>query len=152
MANKIEQLAFSIGDEIAKKQGVFLVHCEYVREKGQYFLRLFVDKDGGIGIDDCEEFSRAFSDSIDLIDPIDQEYILEVSSPGAQRQLKTEREFLHYVGREVDVKLFAPKDGKKEFSGVLTGFSDGTAQIDADGEIYQIPVKEAVYIKLMFRF
>lgn len=152
MANKTEELAYRIGDELAEEQGVFLVHAEYKREDGEYFLRLYIDKEGGVGIDDCERFSRAFSDKIDALDPIKEAYMLEVSSPGAERKLTTEREFMHYIGREVEVKLYAAKNGKKEIEGILAGFSDGTAVVEADGERCEIPAKEAVYIRLLFKF
>ncbi len=152
MANKIEELAYSIGDVIAEEQGVFLVHAEYKKESGDYYLRLYIDKEGGVGIDDCENFSRRFSDRIDEIDPIEDAYVLEVSSPGADRKLITEREFNHYIGREVDVKLYAAKDGKKEISGILLGYKDSVASIDVGGEVWEIPKKDAVYIRLSFKF
>lgn len=152
MANKTEGLAYEIGDKLAAEQGVFLVHAEYKKENGEYFLRLFIDKEGGVGIDDCERFSRAFSERIDALDPIEEPYMLEVSSPGAERRLTTEREFLHYINREVEAKLYAAKDGKKEITGILKDYSDGCAVIDADGGMIEIPLKETAYIRLVFRF
>lgn len=152
MANKTEELAFNIGDLVAAEQGVFLVHAEYKKEDGEYYLRLFIDKDGGVGIDECENFSRAMSDKLDELDPIKEAYILEVSSPGADRKLNTEREFNHYIGREVDVKLYAAKNGQKETSGILTGYSNDVASVDVGGEVWDIPKKDAVYIRLSFKF
>ena len=151
MANKTELIAFEIGDAIAEKFNVFLVDAQYKKEAGKQYLRLFIDKEDGVGIDDCEEFSRAFSDAIDELDPIEAEYILEVSSPGVDRKLKTEREFLHYIGREVDVKLFKAENGKKEFTGILKSFENGTCVIEGDEEI-EVNVKDAAYIKLHFEF
>ena len=151
MANKTELIAFEIGDAIAEKCGVYLVDAQYKKEAGKQYLRLFIDKEDGVGIDDCEEFSRAFSDAIDELDPIEAEYILEVSSPGVDRKLKTEREFLHYIGREVDVKLFKAENGKKEFTGFLKSFENGTCIIESDEEI-EVNVKDAAYIKLHFEF
>lgn len=152
MANKIEELVYRLGDEIAEEQGVFLVHTEYKKEDGDYYLRLFIDKDGGVGIDDCETFSRAVSDKLDETDPIKDPYVLEVSSPGADRKLNTEREFNHYLGREVDVKLYAAKNGQKEISGILCGYNNDTASIDVNGDVWDIPKKDAVYIRLSFKF
>lgn len=152
MANKTEELAYRLGDELGKEQGVFLVHAEYKKENGDYYLRLFIDKDGGVGIDDCESFSRVLSDRLDEDDLIQDAYILEVSSPGVDRKLTTEREFLHYIGKEVDVKLYAARGGKKEISGILKGFADGVAVVDIDGENVEIPRKDAVYIRLSFKF
>lgn len=151
MANKTELIALEIGDKIAAEHGYCVVDAQYKKEAGKYFLRLFIDKDGGVGIDDCEVFSRAFGDAIDEVDPIEQEYTLEVSSPGVDRKLKTEREFLHYIGREVDVKLFKAEDGKKEFSGILKEYTDGEVIIGSDKDI-KINTKDAAYIKLHFEF
>ena len=151
MANKTELLAFELGDKICEEYGLYLVDAQFKKEAGKQYLRLFIDKEGGVGIDDCESFSRAFEKAVDDLDPIEAEYILEVSSPGVDRKLKTEREFMHYIGREVDVKLFKAENGKKEFSGILKSYKDGTCIIDSDGEM-EINTKDAAYIKLHFEF
>jgi len=151
LANKTELLAYEIGDKLGEKMGVYLVDAQFKKEAGKQFLRLFIDKDGGVGIDDCEAFSRAFSDIIDELDPIDTEYTLEVSSPGVDRKLKTEREFLHYIGKEVDVKLFKAENGRKEFCGTLKAYGNSVAVIDCDGDI-EVNVKDAAYIRLHFEF
>lgn len=152
MANKTELLALEIGDKVAETLGMTVVDAEFKKESGKQFLRMYIDKDGGVGIDDCEVFSRALGDELDVIDPIETEYTLEVSSPGVERKLKTEREFLHYIGREVDVKLFKALDGKKEFTGILKAFSEGVATVDCGGEPLLINIKEAAFIKLHFEF
>lgn len=152
VARKEEAAAYEIGDRIAAKLGVSLVFCEYKKEGTEYYLRLFIDKPGGVGIDDCENFSRRFSDEIDKCDPTDEAYILEVSSPGAQRILTCEREFLHYIGTEVEVKLYAAKNGVKEFSGILKDYADMTAYIETEDGVVEVKPKEAVYIRLLFRF
>ena len=152
MANKAEVMAYEIGDEIAAVQGVSLIHAEYKKEGNEYFLRLAIDKDGGVGIDDCELFSRAFSDKMDELDPIKEAYMLEVTSPGVDRKLTTEREFNYYIGREVEVKLYAQSEFGKEFTGVLKSFENSVAKVEADGKIADIPLKEAVYIRLYFKF
>ena len=153
MANKTEAAALALAEKTAEEQGVYIVDVSYKKEGGDYILRYYIDKDGGVGIDDCENFSRALDPILDAEDPVDGNYTLEVSSPGADRKLTKEREFLYYTGRRVDVKLFKPlENGDKEFSGVLTGFSDKTAEIDVDGNIISVPVKEASYIKLSFEF
>ncbi|MEE0944778.1 MAG: ribosome maturation factor RimP [Clostridia bacterium] len=152
MANKTEEFVYRIGDEIALAQDVYLVHTEYKKENGEYYLRLYIDKDGGVGIDDCEAYSRAISDKLDELDPITDPYVLEVSSPGADRKLTTEREFNHYIGREVDVKLYAARNGQKEISGILSGYENDVAVVEVDGEKWEIAKKDAVYIRLSFRF
>lgn len=147
-ASKIEETALKLGEKIAEEQGVYIVDVEY--SKG--VLCYYIDKEGGVGIDECETFSRSVEPVLDDEDPIDCEYSLEVSSPGVDRKLKKEREFLYYTGREVEVKLYAARDGIKEYEGVLRGFHDKTAVIETeDGELEQ-PLKDAVYIRLKFVF
>lgn len=152
MANKTEKLAFEIGDTVAEELGMSLVDAQFKSEGGKKVLRLFVDKNGGTGIDDCEVFSRAFEEKFDELDPIENEYVLEVSSPGIDRKLSTEREFLHYIGKTVDVKLYKASDGKKEFTGVLKDYKNGEAGIEYGGEVFYTNTKEAAYIKLHFEF
>lgn len=152
MSKSIKETVFEIGDAVAGKLGMFLVDASFDKENGEKFLRLYIDKEGGVTLDDCESFSRSFEAEFDKADPIEEAYCLEVNSPGVDRVLKTEREFLHYVGRDVDVKLYSAIDGKKEFSGVLCGYNSGTAVVKTDGADVEIPVSKAVYIKLMFRF
>ena len=153
MANKIENLALELSEETARAQGVYVVDVTYKKQNGSNILCFYIDKEGGVGIDECEKFSRAVEEVLDANDPIEQNYSLEVSSPGVDRKLVKEREFKYYTGREVDVKLYAPgADGKKEFDGILRGYDNGIASVEADGELKQIPVKDAVYIRLSFRF
>ncbi|MCR4718931.1 MAG: ribosome maturation factor RimP, partial [Firmicutes bacterium] len=152
LANEIAQRALSIGDAISESVGVSVIDAEFKKEAGKQYLRIFIDKDGGAGIDDCEAFSRAFEEKFDELDPIKTEYILEVSSPGLERKLKTKREFDYFKGREVDVKLFSERNGLKEFSGILLGFDGKAAQIEYGGGIISVDVKEAAYIKLHFEF
>ena len=152
MANDIVKLAFGIGDALSAEMGVSVVDAEFKKEAGKQYLRIFIDKDGGVGIDDCEAFSREFEKKLDECDPIETEYTLEVSSPGLERKLKTKREFDHFMGRTVDVKLFSEKDGLKEFSGELTGFDGKNAEIGLGDKTVSVNIKEAAYIKLHFEF
>ena len=152
MANNAVTVAYEIGDELAEKHKLYVVDIQLKKEAGKQFLRIFIDKEGGVGIDDCESFSREFEELYDARDPIKTEYTLEVSSPGLDRKLKTEREFKHFKGREVDVKLFAETDGLKEFCGILSDFEDNIAKIDCNGKNVSINIKDAAYIKLHFEF
>jgi len=152
MANKIETLALEIGEGVGENTGIYVVDVSYKKTDGKNVLCFYIDKEGGVGIDDCESFSRAVEAELDRCDPIDGEYSLEVSSPGADRQLKKEREFLYYTGREVDVKLYKALNGKKEFSGILKKYENNSAVIDTDGEELIIPIKDAAYIRLHFEF
>lgn len=152
MSKQIEQIVMSIAQPIAQDMGVYVVDIEFKKESKDWFLRIYIDKDGGVSIDDCEQLSRRFSDEIDKTDPIEQNYCLEVSSPGADRKLQKEREFLYYLGRNVDVKLYQAIDGNKKFSGVLKSFSDKTAVIDCGGKLMEVAQNQAVYIRLAFTF
>ena len=152
MANDAVKLAFSIGDEVAEKLGVSVIDAEFKKEAGKQYLRIFIDKKDGVGIDDCEAFSKAFEARFDELDPIKTEYTLEVSSPGLERKLRSQREFDYFKGRTVSVKLFAEQNGLKEFCGTLLDFDGKTAKIDYLGNIVSVNIKEAAYIKLYFEF
>lgn len=151
MANSVENTALKIGEEIANEQGVFLVDVSFDKEKDGNFLRLYIDKDGGVGIDDCEAFSVAFDKEFDE-NTINTNYCLEVSSPGVDRVLKKEREFLYYVGRDVDVKLYSAVDGMKEFTAELLGYENETVRLLVGEKEIEIPKSKAVYVRLSFKF
>lgn len=152
MANNIAELALRIGDEVAEGMGLSVVDAEFKKEAGKQYLRIFIDSGSGVGIDECETFSRAFEERFDAIDPIETEYTLEVSSPGLERKLRTKREFDHFKGRIVDVKLFSEQNGLKEFSGTLLNFDGKAAEIEYEDGIVKVNIKEAAYIKLHFEF
>ncbi len=146
--NNIELKALELGEATAQELGVYIVDTEYANG----VLCYYIDCDGGVGIDKCEEFSRAVEVVLDNEDIIDKEYSLEVSSPGVDRKLKSEREFNYYMGREVEVKLYAPLNGVKEFDGVLKGYENKTVTVEVNGEDMTIPQKDAVYVRLKFVF
>ncbi len=152
MANKTEITALHLAEDTAGKLGVYIVDVSYKKEGPGYSLCYYIDKDGGVGIDDCEAFSKALDSILDEADLIDGNYTLEVSSPGADRRLTKEREFLYYIGRKVDVKLFKAIGEGKEFSGILKSYADKTVQIELGGKTIDIPVKDASYIRLSFEF
>lgn len=152
MANNIETLALRLSEKIAEKLEVYVVDVSYKKEKDGWFLRLFIDKPNGVGIDDCERFSKAFEEEFDKIDPIEENYCLEVSSPGVERKLTKEREFKYYLGRAVDVKLYEAIDGMKEFTGSIENYQDKTVTIKTEDKIINIPQRQAVYIKLHFEW
>ncbi len=153
MADNTAKKALELSEDTAKRLGVYVVDTEYTKNgDGTYSLCFYIDKDGGIGIDDCEEFSKAVEEVLDKENIIDNNYMLEVASPGADRILKTERELNYYAGRGVDVKLYAALDGVKEFTGVLKGTRGGAAVIEYGGREMEIAPKQAVYIRLSFNF
>lgn len=129
---KIEDIVMEIAAQITEGYQVELVDVEYVKEGANWYLRVYIDKEGGINIDDCELVSRKLDKILDKIDIIKQSYTLEVSSPGLERPLKSERDFKKYAGEMVEIKLFKPYDGKKLFEGELAGLIDGKVVIKAD--------------------
>ncbi|MBO4376284.1 MAG: ribosome maturation factor RimP [Lachnospiraceae bacterium] len=119
---------------ITDKQGVEIYDVEYVKEGSDWYLRAYIDKEGGVDIDDCEAVSRALSDKLDEEDFIEDAYILEVSSPGLGRSLKKDRHFEKSIGEDVELKTFKPIDKVKNFEGVLKAFDDKTITVTIDGE------------------
>ena len=118
---------------IAEAYGVSIYDVEYVKEGSNYYLRAYIDKPEGVNIQDCENVSRALSDELDRVDFIPDAYILEVSSPGLGRALKKDKHLTASIGEEVEIKLYKPQDGGKEFSGILEGFDAVAVIIREDG-------------------
>ena len=106
-----------------------LVDVEYVKEAGTWYLRAYIDKEGGIAVDDCEVISRVLSDWLDREDFIDDSYILEVSSPGLGRPLKKEKDFIRSMGKDVEVKLYRQLNKQKEFTGALSAYDESTVTL-----------------------
>lgn len=123
MANQIEEAVAGIAEEFLQGTGLELVDVEYVKEH-DWYLRIFIDKEGGIEIDDCQQLSEKVEEVLDKKDIIQDSYILEVSSPGLDRVLKKDKDFVREKGKKVDVSLYAPIDGEKLIVGVLQGKSD----------------------------
>ena len=130
-----------------------LVDVEFVREAGNWFLRAYIDKPGGITIDDCELISRALSDELDEKNFIEESYILEVSSPGLGRPLKKEKDFIRSQGESVEVKLFRPVDKQKEFTGILKAWDKDTVTLGFEEEaVLTIERDNIALIRLAFDF
>lgn len=138
---------------ILEKNGFELWDVEYVKEGGTWYLRAYIDKPGGIMVDDCEIVSRELSDLLDEKDFIDEAYILEVSSPGLGRALKKERDFEKSLGKEVEVRTYRMMEGKKEFRGILKGYDKDTVTIETDNaQMQTFEKKEIALIQLAFDF
>lgn len=137
---------------ILEKRSFELWDVEYVKEGPEMYLRVFIDKEGGIMIDDCVDVSHELSDLLDEYDYIDDEYILEVSSPGLGRTLKKDREYEKSIGRDVDIKLYKPVDGSKEFTGTLIAFDAESVTIKIDEEEKTFIRKETATVKLHIEF
>lgn len=132
---KVTETVRGLALPVVEKQGCSLWDVEYVREAGQWYLRVYIDKDGGVDILDCEAISRALSDLLDEADPIEASYIFEVASAGAERPLKRPGDFEQFMGAPVLLKTYKPIDGRKEFSGDLAGYDNGAVTLRiGDGE------------------
>ena len=129
-----EQKAEALVSPIVEKYGFELVDVEYVKEGGSFYLRAYIDKPGGITVDDCETVSREFSDKLDEADFIEEAYIMEVSSPGLGRPLKKEKDFKRSIGKEVEIRTYRPIDREKEFYGVLKAYDENSVTIDCEEE------------------
>ena len=129
---KVTELTAQLAAPIVEEQGCTLWDVEYVKEAGTWYLRVFIDKEGGVSINDCEAVSRPLSDKLDEVDPIEGSYVLEVGSAGADRVLKKPEHFAAFIGSVVEVKLYRNRDGKKEFVGVLEQYENGDVQLEGD--------------------
>ena len=129
-----EQKTQAILQPIVDANGFELVDVEYVKEGGNWYLRAYIDKPGGITVDDCELVSRAANDLLDEQDFVEESYIFEVSSPGLGRPLKKEKDFQRSVGKEVEIRTFRPIEKQKEFIGILRDFDKESVTIELEDE------------------
>ncbi len=157
-AKEIEERTEALLVPVAEENGVRIYDVEYVKEGSDWFLRLYIDKDGGVTIDDCEAVSRKMSDLLDREDYISDAYTLEVSSPGLGRALKKDRHFAQSIGDEVECRLFKPPEGmkEKEFSGILKAFDKDSITIltgeDGNGTEMSIERKNIAIVRLALDF
>lgn len=149
---KITEQVWQFAEPLVQAQGCSLWDVEYVREGGEWFLRLYIDKDGGVDIDDCEAVSRAVDPVLDEKDPIPESYRFEVCSAGLERVLKRPSDFERFLGEPVLVKLYRPKNGRKEFPGVLKGYKDGDVTISAGGQEITFEKAEVALVRLRVEF
>lgn len=149
---KVTDIVAQLALPIAEQAGCSLWDVEYVKEAGSWFLRIYIDKEGGVSIDDCEAVSRPLSDALDEADPIEGSYVLEVSSAGADRVLKKPEHFQQFAGAEVEVRLYRPRDGKKDFVCNLVSCEDGNVTVELAGEQVLFEKKEVAQVRLYPRF
>lgn len=147
-ASNTEQKVLPYLEPIAAEHAVELVDLEFVKEGANWYLRAYIDKEGGVTIDDCEAVSRALEAKLDEADPIEQAYILEVSSPGIDRPLKKDADFVKYQGEMVDVKLYKAQEGRKQFQGKLLGLADGVLSIEEEGKTVSFAQKDVASVRL----
>ena len=153
MRKSIEATIEEIVQPIVDAKNFEIVDIEYVKEAGEYYLRVYLDKEGGISLSDCEVVSRELSEILDKKDPIKDNYFLEVSSPGLDRPLKKDKDFERYKGRDVEIKLYNPMNGSKQFKGELVGLTeDNNIKVIIDGEEVDFTRKEVALIRLAIKF
>ena len=150
-AGSIVKKATEIAEPIAKELGYSLWDVEYVKEGADWYLRYTIDSDNGIGIEDCEKMSRAIDPVLDEYDFIEDMYHLEVSSPGLERDIKTDWHMEKCMGEKVTVKLYAPINGAKAIVGTLSGFDSESVKITVDEEI-SVPRKAIAKMNIYFEF
>lgn len=142
-------VVWEIVQPIAEQLGLKLWDVRFVKEGATWYLRIFIDRDGGVSIDDCERMSRAVDAPLDEADPIEQSYFLEVSSPGIERELTRPEHYEAMAGREVCVNLYRPIDGEKYVIAQLVGLRDkNVVMTDLDGVEFEIPLKDAASVCL----
>lgn len=129
--SKITEKVEALAKPVVEDEGCELWAVEYVREAGSWYLRVLIDKDGGVGIDDCERISHRLDPILDEADPIPDSYVFEVGSAGAERELKRPSDFERYIGSEVEVKLYQPYQGKKSYVGSLEAYEDGNVTVSS---------------------
>ena len=129
--SKITEKVEALAKPVVEEEGCELWAVEYVREAGTWYLRVLIDKDGGVGIDDCERISRRLDPILDEADPIPDSYVFEVGSAGAERERKRPSDFERYIGAEVEVKLYQPYQGKKSYVGSLEAYEDGNVTVSS---------------------
>ena len=143
------KIVWDIVEPFAGELGLRIWDVRFLKEGSSWFLRIFIDKDGGVSIDDCVDLTHAINGPLDEADPIEQAYFLEISSPGVERDLVRDEHFTAYIGERIKVKMIRPVEGKREFSGILADYSDGNITIRLEDESgFTFTKKEASWIKL----
>ena len=148
---KVTDAVEALARPVVEEQGCTLWDVEYVKEAGVWYLRLYIDKEGGVSINDCEAVSRPVSDLLDEADPIEGSYTFEVSSAGADRALKKPEHFEKFRGEEVEVKLYRPREGRKEFVGRLQNYQDGAVTLEINGDETVFTKQEIALVRLYLR-
>ena len=145
VAARVERIAAPIAQEL----GLRIWDIEFVKEGASWFLRIYIDRDGGVTIDDCENFSRRIDGPLDEADPIEQAYYLEVSSPGIERELRHDWHFESALGSRIRLRLIRPlPDGTREMDGTLSGYADGTIILSAGGEETRVRKADTAFVRL----
>lgn len=150
---KTTEIIAALTTEAITRLGYTLVDVEFQKEQSDWVLTLYIDKEGGVTIEDCECVSRAIEPMIDEADPIAQSYFLSVSSPGLDRPLKNKQDYLRSIGKDIIIKLYAKRDGEKEFSGIIKAYENESICVTCkDGEERVFQLKEIAQAKPTIEF
>lgn len=152
MSKKIVQQVWELAQPVVEGFGLKLWDVEYVREGADWFLRLYIDKDGAVDINDCEKVSRAMDPILDEADPIPDSYNFEVCSAGCERVLKRPGDFQQFLGSQVLVKLYRPREGAKEFIGTLKRYEAGTLTLEIGQKTMEFTDQETALVRLHVEF
>lgn len=139
---------WDIAQPIAESLGLMLWDVRFQKEGANWYLRIFIDKDGGVSMDDCVNMSHAMDEPLDALDPIEQSYSLQVSSPGIERDLIRDEHFLRYIGSDIMLRLPRAIDGRREFAGVLEKYEDGKLTVTGDDFSFTVDKKETSWVRL----
>ena len=145
---KVTELVWQLAEPVVQEHGCSVWDVEYVREGGEWFLRVYIDKPDGVNITDCEAISRALDPILDEKDPIPDSYNFEVCSAGIERVLKRESDFRRFLGSAVTVRLYTPKNGAKEYTGTLTAWENGDVTLDCEGQLRTFTKSEVAQARL----
>ena len=149
---KVTELVTKLAQPIVEAHGCQIWDVEYVREGSERFLRIYLDKESGVDINDCEAISRAMDPVLDEADPIPESYHFEVCSAGLERALKRPGDFVRFMDSPITVKLYRPRNGLKEFPGVLRGYDDGRVTVEAGKETITFEKSEVALVRLRVEF
>lgn len=151
----IVALVLPIAEKVALDLGYFVWDIDYVKEGTEWFLRIDIDKEDGVGIEDCEKYSRAIDPLLDEVNPIEEQYTLQISSPGIEREIKNDFHLEHCKGETVQVRLYAPLNGFKEYIGTLVDYTSEAVILEVDEEVeekVEIPRKAIGKMNIYFEF
>jgi ribosome maturation factor RimP len=152
MVTQAVQEVMLLIEPILDEMGIELVDVEYLSEGGRWILRVYVDRDGGITLDDCVRVSREIEDVIEVKEFFQQPYVLEVSSPGLNRPLKKEKDFVHAVGKDVNIQMAAPVGGRRNFKGKLQFFEEGVLCVTVNQDRFLLPYEGVKKANLVYDF
>jgi ribosome maturation factor RimP len=149
---RVVDIARGLAEPICAAAGVELIDVEFVKEGPFRYLRLTIDKEEGVSLDDCSDVSRQLNAKLDKLDPIEEQYFLEVTSPGVERELKRPEDFTRNIGKNVQAKLFMPLDGLKLVKGILTSYEDGKIAVEMNGKTFELTKDKISSIRLVGKF